>query len=443
LVRWTNNPGISAKIMMMLAIPAMAILVLVARGALEQNQVLQHSVHAKQIIELVSKIDRVAHQLAKERGITENSVSKEANNYQQMLSSARSETDIAVAHLEQFIKIEEFTLLNSDNQERIAEIDEYLNKRHSIRIEIENRGDIQDSFFRYSAINAFLLDIVQRLAVTVDDREMLKQTSAMATLLWMKELAGQERGLVTAILAEQTVSIENYILIKGYVIEQATASNDFIRNASDKQRTRFLQLMGEVESPQFNTMRDIIEPRMIELRTVIDPQVWFETATIRIDGIKDIAVLVADDISQLAADRYRRVKRELMVLMFSFLLLLGGPLLISYLMGRRLALEITRSANRIREIERAGDLSLRLEIKNLDEVGRMGNAVNRLCESLERAVSDVNRVVGAMAKGDFSQKIDREYKGELNNLKKGVNAAVDRVNRFHKFSRKNKKKTVS
>lgn len=441
MVRWTQNLGISAKIMTMLAIPAMAILILVFLGALEQNKTLQYSAQAKQIIELVNKIDKVAHQLAKERGVTGSSLSREDDDYQQQLSSARSETDDAIAHLDQFLKIEVLAFLSSDNQERIAEIQGHLNRRHSIRHNVWNEGDTQNIFFQFSDINTFLLDLEMRLAVTIDDRDMLKQTRSHCALLLMKERAGQERGLVAAILAGRHLSVENYSLIMGYVVEQVTASNDFLRNASDKHRARFVQLMAEVENPQFRKMRDAFQSRVIELQTVIDPQTWFQTATVRIDGIRDIAVLVADDISQLAADRYRQVKRDVIVLMFLSLSLLGGALLIIYLMGRGLALNITRSANRIQEIEKAGDLSLRLEIKNLDEVGKMGKAVNRLCDTLERAVSDVNRVVSAMAKGDFSQKIDCEYKGEINKLKNGINAAVDRVNRFHEFSRNNRKES--
>lgn len=420
----------------MLAIPAIAVLVLALLSALEQLREFQHSVQTKQIISLVTKIDSVAHQLAKERGITQSAMSHEGKSTQQAILSARSETDIVVADLNQLIKTEGQVLLSSDDQERVAEIQYHLNRRHEIRNDIENRDNDHNSFFRYSEINAFLLDLEQRLAVTIDDIDMLKQTSAMAALLWMKERAGQERGLVAALLAGRSVSVENYSLIKGYIVEQETASNDFLRNASDSQRTRFLQVMGEVENLRFHKMRTFIEPRTLEWTTVIDPLVWFQTATDRIEGIRSVATDVGNDVRQQATDRYNQARAELIILLSLFCILLGGSLLISYLIGRKLALEITSSAEVIRDIERTGDLSLRLEIQNDDEVGKMSRAVNSLCDSLERAVSDVNRVVTALAKGDFSQKIEGDYKGEINRLKKGVNGAVDTVRRFHDFGNK-------
>ncbi len=62
-----------------------------------------------------------------------------------------------------------------------------------------------------------------------------------------------------------------------------------------------------------------------------------------------------------------------------------------------------------------------------DELDQVSQALNNMVASLERAVSDSNAVVGAIAAGDFSQRISNTYVGDLDALKQGINGSADNI----------------
>jgi len=57
----------------------------------------------------------------------------------------------------------------------------------------------------------------------------------------------------------------------------------------------------------------------------------------------------------------------------------------------------------------------------------MVEGLNRLMQTNERALSDIGVVVGALAKGDLTQKVANEYAGMLAELKDGTNTTVEQL----------------
>jgi methyl-accepting chemotaxis protein len=105
------------------------------------------------------------------------------------------------------------------------------------------------------------------------------------------------------------------------------------------------------------------------------------------------------------------------------------------LAGLGLAFSIIQSINRplnrvqsvVREIEESGNLSLRIDVDQKDEVGQTAKAINRLIASQQSAVSDVNQVVTALAQGNFSPRIQADLKGDLGLMKSAVNHSADAI----------------
>lgn len=73
------------------------------------------------------------------------------------------------------------------------------------------------------------------------------------------------------------------------------------------------------------------------------------------------------------------------------------------------------------------DFSSRLKITAQDEVGQMSDSINRLLTQISQGMTEANAVVGAIAKGQFDQRITANLKGDLNRLKQGVNASANSV----------------
>ncbi|MEA2171898.1 MAG: hypothetical protein QOF76_5198, partial [Solirubrobacteraceae bacterium] len=57
-------------------------------------------------------------------------------------------------------------------------------------------------------------------------------------------------------------------------------------------------------------------------------------------------------------------------------------------------------------------------------------SVNKLIDALVRPTSEMQRVIGAVAGGDLSQKVTADVRGEMLELKNTINAMVDQLNGF-------------
>ncbi|MEI6559231.1 MAG: methyl-accepting chemotaxis protein [Rhodospirillaceae bacterium] len=70
-----------------------------------------------------------------------------------------------------------------------------------------------------------------------------------------------------------------------------------------------------------------------------------------------------------------------------------------------------------------GDLTSRLDLTGKDGFYRtMSEGINRLTDTVQGAVADIARVLGALADGDLNQRITKEYQGDFDTLKSDVNA---------------------
>ncbi|MGI2257898.1 methyl-accepting chemotaxis protein [Shewanella sp. GXUN23E] len=112
------------------------------------------------------------------------------------------------------------------------------------------------------------------------------------------------------------------------------------------------------------------------------------------------------------------------------LVLLGGVLLIVLI-----AMLVTRSVTRpildltfkLESVARTGDYNARIKVRSRDELGQSAAAFNTLMEATQTAVSEIKKVMEGLAKGDFSNRIEAELKGELLSIKEAINTSLTNV----------------
>lgn len=76
----------------------------------------------------------------------------------------------------------------------------------------------------------------------------------------------------------------------------------------------------------------------------------------------------------------------------------------------------------------AGDLSKRLELQGKEGFLRqIGEGINQLLETTESALEEVVRILGALSRGDLTQKITMNYSGTFGQLKNDANSTVEKL----------------
>jgi methyl-accepting chemotaxis protein len=79
-----------------------------------------------------------------------------------------------------------------------------------------------------------------------------------------------------------------------------------------------------------------------------------------------------------------------------------------------------------REIGKA-NLNISTKIRRHDEIGQLLNELKTMQRNLQRVIADTVRVMGAVAKGDLTEKINAHYPGAFAELKDNVNATIEKL----------------
>lgn len=78
-------------------------------------------------------------------------------------------------------------------------------------------------------------------------------------------------------------------------------------------------------------------------------------------------------------------------------------------------------------VEKTSDFSQRVNQVGRDEVGLTAHALNQMLDAQQRAIREVNLVVGAIAAGNFDTRIQTELRGDLAAMKSAVNESAQSI----------------
>ncbi|WP_283132523.1 methyl-accepting chemotaxis protein [Enterovibrio norvegicus] len=115
--------------------------------------------------------------------------------------------------------------------------------------------------------------------------------------------------------------------------------------------------------------------------------------------------------------------------------LLGFILLSGVVIITVIATVFTRSVTRpiieltknLETVAVSGDFSARVEVKSRDEIGQSADAFNSFMQSTQQALSEINKVMAGLAKGDFSNRIEADFQGDLLSIKEATNTSLANV----------------
>lgn len=89
---------------------------------------------------------------------------------------------------------------------------------------------------------------------------------------------------------------------------------------------------------------------------------------------------------------------------------------------------MTRTIRRTSTVQRFDEPVL---VTRSDEIGEVKGSFNVLLGNLSEAIGQANTAVAAVAKGDFSARMQGVYSGSLHELQAGINQAIDDLNTTH------------
>ena len=168
----------------------------------QQTGELRHARGAVAVVKLTHAINEAIVDLQRERDLSAGFVSSKGGRFADWLPLQHQLTDESLDHLQ-----DRFDELRAELPEATATMTldglGFLRRVREIRVEVSERQE--SAFFEYySKGSQRLIEAVQRSSGFLGDPQLSSGLSAIIELLWLKERAGQERGVITNLFSAPT-----------------------------------------------------------------------------------------------------------------------------------------------------------------------------------------------------------------------------------------------
>lgn len=382
-----KNLSIRQRLFILVIVPLLALAVTAAnlignayhsyRSAQLTEQALQAGVAAGELI----------HTLQIERGATAGFLQSKGAKFADALPGIRKNTDDRLAAYQQLVAGAGRSDLLAG---ALAKAGESLGQLGDVRARADKQAiSVADEVAAYTRAISGLIDLIGASRKFSSSPQVVQQTTAYLALVRAKEQAGQERALVTAVFAANSIDPERYRKILERVYRQEAYLDIFRSTASDAARQSLQEVLSAPPAREVQRLLGVLMDKSASGGFDVEPTQWFATITQMIDGLHQTENLLANDISVTAAGVVTASERAF----YGYIALVGvavalvvwASLWISASVAKPLHAEVDVAEFAVRE----SDFTHNVPESGPSEVVRAGHAFNQLMHTFRQIVSDM------------------------------------------------------
>lgn len=218
----------------------------------------------------------------------------------------------------------------------------------------------------------------------------------------------------TLAIKENMVKVHN--LWKDYMATYLTPEEKVMTDKFFKDNEKYNNLALLPAIPLINANETEILKKLI----IIEIRPLFDAVSEDIDNLINIQIEISKQTYEAAQERYNMI---LIGSIITLVLGLGFALFIGFAFTRTIIRAID-NAQKVATAIAHGDLSSRIVIETNDEISVLLRAMQTMQTNLNQLIKEIETIVNAVSRGDFSQKMNladkqgfgKEIGGELNQL---------------------------
>ena len=420
-MKFLKNLPLKIKILLIVILPLAGYLGVSSISLVQDYQQLK-SYNAIYDLSILSKhISNLVHELQKERGASAGFLGSKGKKFRNKLAAQRRDTDVRKATLDSYLKKFDLKKFNPTLTDKINRAMTQLSRLDDERRAISSQQRTTKEAVRYySQTNASLLDIIGYMTHLPEDAKLAAQIGAYYNFLQSKERAGKERAVLSSVFSKGQFTPYMYSLFIQLVTEQNTYLSVFKALATDEEK-RFLE--RTVSGPaidQVKQMRQIA--RDVNLDTSksfgVDPVIWFNTITEKINLLKKVEDYLSANIQNQAKSLAASQKMKITVSLVLFAVVTSLCLFLLVFITSLILQGIRQATAVALELaEGEGDLTKRMNLGTKDEIGMLGQAIDRMLDNLAEMVKQIQGITTSL---DNSNRELTAVSGEMNEATENV-----------------------
>ncbi len=476
-MKFFQNLKLAQKLALMVLVPVVVMVGFAAIEAISVFSLRQTTVQLQAMTELSVNSSNLVHELQKERGMTAGFIGSMGQKFATEIIGQRQMTNEKIKVLHDFLEELDASAMgekfHAGLQDALGRLELITQERGAVdSLDIE----LNDALGYYNGTNAALLGVISQMSLLSPEEELALMIAAYGNYLQGKERAGIERALMSAVFAEDRFVGATLNRFMSLITTQNVYADVFSSLAREQDKAYYTSTMQGEFIDETGRMRRVAVDKATTGEFGIDPVYWFKMQTGKINLLKKVEDHLAVGLGGKATELKAAATIELIVtLTIALIGLLVSAGLGAYI-GRGIRAQMGGEPAHIEEIAnsiargsldmelqsdkgkptgvyaamitmqgqlseviekeiqsivdsaRAGDLSQRVPLEGKHGFyEKLSTGVNDLVAVSESVVDDTVRVFGALAKGDLSESIDRQYQGSFDQLKQDANATIQKI----------------
>ena len=362
-------------------------LIAIDKRKLNENSALAHN------IELSGLLDNIAHQHAVERGLSAGFLGSKGEIGGDKLKAQRFKADAAWNELATNV---DTTTADMPPQTRqlIDNLSKLMRNKSAVRDRVDKLSPDNGAFSFYSSINQTALNAIEGLQTSINNTALSKNYYSYLHTLWVKERAGQVRGMMNGTFKSGALSDARKATIKAYIASRQDHQFKAIAFAPPEQLAAFEKLTNSPPYKQVDSVERMILSDSGKISD-IDASIrenWFPIATESIKTAKQIADAMAANLKQTAEENV--ISETTSLLIDSTLLVLLLAIISIYVVWqvRDISRRLAHLTNGLSSAMNQGEFSMRTNDPTKDELGKISQSVDSFMTLLCELISDLRQM---------------------------------------------------
>lgn len=379
-------------------IPTTLLLVFIGMQIKSANEQLAQAELSQETVALFNLYDDVAHQFAVERGLTAGVIAAKGQSKQRdALLKQRRAADAAYNNL---LSFQPQSLSPLVVNTLLSEVRAELDKRQSIRSQVDSLNLVDSPFAYYSNVNRLSLDNLAIVMSQVSNRELKQELQGLLSLLVIKEQAGMARGALNGVFAGKTSTLARYAQITTYIKAERYALRQAEMLLTDDMLQQLQSITRHPTWQQVMTIQQQYQAQKDNLSVIEGPEAsaWFALATKRIGMVKglrdNLAVVITDKATQDRAD----ASMMRMVYIAVTLLVVLPLILLTVRVVNNVRRRVKSFTAQLDQMASNKDLTIRLSDGSQDEFGEIAHHFDHLAVSLGETLNKALQVASQTEK---------------------------------------------
>jgi methyl-accepting chemotaxis protein len=375
------------------------------------------------------------HHTQRERGLSAGFMGATGNTqatFRAQLIEERKQTDAATVALAASVAALGSRFLLPSSILAYGEVNRSLQRLPALRAGAVDslEGRAAEVVETYTDLDRLILAMVAEMSQQTSAIEIGNRGAAFLSLMQAKETLGIERSVLMNTFSAEGFGPGMYRRVAGLsALEESHLSTFRVHGGPEAWRQLQEIMQGEFVTATAQ-MREAALASGGGTFTRIDPKVWFKHQTAKMEAMRKVEAWLARDIVDVASGLASRAHRAFTLGLAAMVVIVLCTLLLGALVVRSIVRPLGQAVEVLGRVA-AGDFTNRLETGGHDEVGRMATSLNQALVAIHQTLGDVRQSslsVSAAARetAAASEKIERGARKQAASLQETA-AAVEEI----------------